>query len=102
MTDKNKADQSASPKKSHAHDTSANAQRARLLARLQLGPVDTFTARSELNVMHPGGRVAELRAAGHNIQTQRITLTDEHGRTHHGVALYYLGTVTDSNLGAAA
>jgi len=93
MKDKNKADQSASPKKTHLNDTSGHAQRARLLARVQTGPIDTPTARSELNIMMPAARVKELREAGHQIQTHRITTTDEHGRTHHGVALYYLGTL---------
>lgn len=29
---------------------------------------------------------------GHPIYTQRITITDEHGRTHKRVALYVLST----------
>ena len=42
-------------------DTSAPAQRTRLLERLQVaGRVDTFEAREELNIVHPGGRVLEL------------------------------------------
>ncbi|WP_349573295.1 helix-turn-helix domain-containing protein [Azotobacter salinestris] len=97
MTDKNKADRKASPKESPVHDTSTDAQRARLLARLQAGPVDTITARSELNIMMPAARVKELRDQGHPIKTHRITLTDEHGRTHHGVALYYFGMQADAS-----
>ncbi|WP_238474304.1 hypothetical protein [Pseudomonas cavernicola] len=46
MADKNKADQSASLKKTHTHDISSTAQRCRLLERLRLQPVDTITARS--------------------------------------------------------
>lgn len=88
-----KADQQASPTKTPVHDTSSHAQRARLLARLYLGPVDTITARSELNIMMPAARVKELREQGHPINTHRITITDEQGRTHHGVALYYIGTL---------
>lgn len=72
------------------HDTSGSAQRFRLLAQLRLGPVDTFTAMGALNICRPGARIAELRAAGHTIQTQRITMIDDHGREHHGIALYYL------------
>ncbi|MGH8436478.1 MAG: helix-turn-helix domain-containing protein [Pseudomonas sp.] len=100
MTDKKKADQQASPEKTPAHDTSADAQRARLLARLHSGPVDTITARSELNIMMPAARIKELREAGHPIQTQRVTLTDDQGRTHHGVALYYLSTYPVGRLAA--
>lgn len=102
MTDKKKADQQASPKKSHIHDTNADAQRARLLARLQAGPVDTITARRELNIMMPAARVKELRELGHAIKTHRITLTDEHGRTHRGVALYYIGTLPEERQEEAA
>ena len=90
MTDKEKADPKASPNTHNPNNTSASAQRARLLERLHAGPVDTITARNDLNLMMPAARIKELRNAGHNIKTQRITLTDEHGRTHHGVALYFL------------
>lgn len=97
MTDKKKADQQASPKENtRMHDTSAHAQRARLLARMQqAGSVTTIAARSELNIMMPGARVKELRELGHPIKTHRITMTDDHGRTHHGVALYYIGTLPE-------
>ena len=71
-------------------NTSANAQRTRLLARLQLGPVDTITARRELNILMPAARIKELKDRGHNIHAQRISLTDDQDRTHHGIALYYL------------
>ncbi|MGV8889952.1 MAG: helix-turn-helix domain-containing protein [Pseudomonas sp.] len=98
MTDKNKAAQQADPKKGALTDTCTDAQRARLLARLQTGPVDTITARSELNIMMPAARVKELRMQGHPIMTQRITLIDDHGRPHRGVALYYFGTQADSNI----
>ncbi|MGS0941473.1 helix-turn-helix domain-containing protein [Pseudomonas luteola] len=71
-------------------DTSGSAQRIRLLARLKLGPIDTFTAVRELNVCRPGSRISELRASGHTIHTQLITLTDDYGRQHKRVALYSL------------
>jgi hypothetical protein len=97
MTDKKKTDQTASLKKSRAHDTSADAQRARLLARVQqAGSVTTIAARSELNIMMPAARVKELCELGHLIKTHRITMTDDHGRTHHGVALYYIGTLVEA------
>lgn len=94
MTDKNKADQQASPKKTHVNDISGHAQRARLLARVQqAGSVTTIAARSELNIMMPAARVKELREQGHPINTHRITMTDDQGRTHHGIALYYIGAL---------
>ncbi|WP_137820944.1 helix-turn-helix domain-containing protein [Pseudomonas sp. D(2018)] len=78
---------------SHGHDTSAAAQRVRLLERLRLGPVDTITARRELNIMAPAPRVKELREAGYPIHTHLIRLNDDQGRPHRRVAQYYLGTV---------
>jgi hypothetical protein len=75
---------------SRLENTSNSAQLGRLLARLQLGAVDTLTARSDLNVLHPAARIKELKERGHSISKQRITMTDEHGRTHYGIALYYL------------
>jgi hypothetical protein len=101
MPAKRKADQQASPRKTHLKNTTAAAQRARLLERLQVGAVDTITARRELNILMPAARVKELRELGHPIKTHRITMTDEQGRTHHGVALYYIGTLPADIEGAA-
>lgn len=93
MTDKKKADQQAGLNKTPTNDITAEVQRARLLKYLKNGPIDTITARRELNLLMPAARVKELRDAGHPIQTQRITMTDDQGRTHAGVAKYYLGTM---------
>ncbi|KAF1003818.1 MAG: hypothetical protein GAK36_00179 [Pseudomonas sp.] len=91
MTDKKKADQQASPKDMRIHDTSGNAQRARLLAYLrQHGSINTFEAIRLLNILRPGARIAELRAKGHNIVTYLSTLQDDQGRDHQNVATYYL------------
>ncbi|PWY39827.1 helix-turn-helix domain-containing protein [Pseudomonas sp. RW409] len=89
---KKKVDQQASHKNTHVENTSGTAQRARLLERLQAGPIDTFTAIRELNIVRPGARINELRDMGHRIMTERLTLTDDQGRTHRGMALYYLST----------
>ncbi len=85
-----KANQQASPKKTHLDDTSGGAQRARLLAHLrQHGSINTFEAIRQLNIVRPGARIAELRAQGHNIRTHLSTLKDDHGREHPNVATYY-------------
>lgn len=101
MTDKNKADQLASHKKTHIHDTSSTAQRSRLLERLRLQPVDTITARRELNILMPAARVKELRDRGHDIRRHLITLTDDQGRTHNGIARYFLSTSTSTSTAPA-
>lgn len=92
MTDKKMADQQASQENTHVENTSGTAQRARLLERLQAGPIDTFTAIRELNIVRPGARINELRDLGHKILTHRLTLTDDQGRKHRGMALYYLSS----------
>lgn len=73
-------------------DLSAPGQRARLLERLQSGPIDTMTARLELNVLHPAARIQELRERGHRINTHRRTIEGSHGAKHPRVAVYYLST----------
>ncbi len=74
-------------------DSATEAQRARLLARVQESPIDTLSARTELNILHPAARIQELRDRGYPIKTHLITKTDEHGRKHQRVALYYIGTL---------
>lgn len=88
--DKKKADQQASPKHSSVENTTTQAQRARLLDALELGPITTIDARSRLNIMMPAARVKELRSLGHPIVTHLRDLYDEHGRRHSRVAVYYL------------
>ena len=75
-------------------------QRARFLKRLHIGPVDTLTARSELSILHPAARVQELKDQGHKILKHTLTLTDDQGQKHHGVALYYLGTTSPAEVEA--
>ena len=75
-------------------------QRARFLKRLLIGPVDTLTARSELSILHPAARVQELKDQGHKILKHTLTLTDDQGQKHHGVALYYLGTTSPAEVEA--
>ena len=92
MKTKKMADQQASHENTQVKNTSGTAQRARLLERLQKGSIDTFTAIRELNIVRPGARINELRQLGHKILTHRLTLTDDQGRPHSSIALYYLST----------
>ena len=61
----------------------------RVLSALRLGPLSTFEARRHLDVPHPGGRVHELRNAGHEITTFRVPEPSDIGRPHT-IALYVL------------
>ena len=71
-------------------DSSAEAQRFRLLARLRDGAVDTISARRDLNILMPAARIKELRKQGFQIETHRTKVFDDHGRPHARVAIYAL------------
>ena len=83
-------------------DCSVESQRARLLKRLQEGPINTFAARRELNVAHPAGRVQELREDGYNILTFRRPVFDDHGHKHSLVATYYLSSAANEGCAHAS
>ena len=62
-------------------------QVARVLARLQRGPATTLQLREEEDVLHPAGRVKQLRGRGHNIVTVFVDRQTTSG-TWHRVGLY--------------
>ena len=65
-------------------------QRAAILAALQQKPLSTIVARESLSVLHPAGRIMELRRAGHAIATLSQVVYDAAGQPHRS-ALYVLG-----------
>ena len=64
-------------------------QRLRLLAALQTGPVSTIEAREALALLHPAGRVMELRRAGYPIGMVWRIEVDGCGQSHR-VGVYHL------------
>ncbi|POZ52988.1 helix-turn-helix domain-containing protein [Methylovulum psychrotolerans] len=75
--------------KSHVnYSTENHAQRERILAWLLTKSLSTAEARRELDIMHPAGRVQELREQGHNIVTHWVV--DTGGKVNHRVASYVL------------
>ena len=91
--------QESSPKKSH--DMPSHIQRARILeALLKAGGKgkSTIQLREELDIMHPGGRVLELREARHRIETVWTVTGNAQGHQHR-CARYVLFA---SKAGAAA
>lgn len=66
-----------------------HAQRNRLLAYLHTKPIDTVTARKELDILMPAARVFELRQQGYDISTVRVDRVTDAGISHR-VALYVL------------
>ncbi len=71
-----------------SYSTDTASQRNRILARLQLAPMTTADARSELDIFHPAARIQELREDGHNIFTYWKTI--DTGKAKHRVASYVL------------
>ena len=71
-------------------DHTRNQQR-RLLAALRQGPLTTLDCRERLGIMHPGGRVLELRERGWPIVTVWGRQIDAAGQLHR-VARYVLAT----------
>ena len=60
---------SATDRQHHISSPTAT-QRARILARLKIGPATTQELRDELCIMHPAGRVLELRQRNEIITTR--------------------------------
>jgi hypothetical protein len=68
----------------------AGVQRQRLLATLRERPMSTIQIRKELDILHPGARVQELRDQGHRIITHPQDKPTECGVLHRRVAVYVL------------
>ncbi|WP_443698184.1 helix-turn-helix domain-containing protein [Pseudomonas sp.] len=90
MTDKKMADQQARHENSQVKNTSIEAQKARLVSRMEQGSIDTFTIMRELNICRPGARICDLRNSGYRIITSLAVLTDAWGCSHKRVAVYTL------------
>jgi hypothetical protein len=64
-------------------------QKEQLLAALRKAPLTTIAAREQEGIMHPGGRVSELRKDGYPILTHWSIEVDAAGQAHR-VARYVL------------
>lgn len=69
--------------------TSGNAQRVRILQALCLRAHTSYELR-KLGCYQAPARIIELRRQGHKISTKRVTIWDDEGFRHDGVALYTL------------
>lgn len=69
---------------------SATSQRQRILAHLKKHKsITTIEARSVLDILHPAGRIEELRAQGYVIDLIWVHVPTESGRVHR-VGKYFL------------
>jgi hypothetical protein len=72
-----------------SRSTNTEAQRAKLLASLRVGPQTTIQLR-ERGIMMPATRVFELKKLGHVITSELITQYDHNGFLHPKCARYHL------------
>ncbi|MGF6141324.1 helix-turn-helix domain-containing protein [Pseudomonas laurylsulfatiphila] len=91
MSENQTLNQQANQNNLQLTDKIGSAQRRWLLDWMHnRGPIDTLTARRDLNILMPASRIKELKNQGYTFHTRRITITDEHGRSHSNIALYTL------------
>ena len=78
-------------KTSKEYNTSLMAQRQRVLQHLQSGKsLTTQQARLDLDIMHPGGRISELKKHGWNIKMDWVCI--DSGKATHRIEQYYLSS----------
>ena len=70
------------------YDNSVSTQRKRLVKYFESNlRLSTMEARDKMGILHPGGRINELRAKGYLIETRWTNETDANGVPHR-VGLY--------------
>ncbi|QBR84711.1 hypothetical protein E3983_10250 [Legionella israelensis] len=67
---------------------SLSTQRKKILKHFEKCPqLSTMQARNDLGILHPGGRIMELRKKGYEIVTHWISEPDSNGDIHR-IGLY--------------
>ena len=69
-------------KKKKATPKSSPKQILKTLEEVGAKGMTTIQLREELDIMHPGGRIRELREIGHCIHTIRTTFENAQGHKH--------------------
>ena len=69
--------------------TSGEAQRQRILKALAQRPHSSYELR-KIGCYQAPTRIIELRRLGYDISTERISIWDDEGYRHSGIALYTL------------
>ena len=77
------------PNKFTPSNATKASQQGAILAALRVGPLTTVTSREALGVLHPAGRIMELKRLGFTIETRKVRRFDADGRPHT-VAEYVL------------
>lgn len=77
-------------------DTSAQTQRIQIIALLKEHQSMNTPEFRERGIMAPAPRIFELKAQGYDIRKVTETYTDNTGKTHRGVARYYLPSLSSN------
>lgn len=82
------------PKSKRLYSNAIRSQQARILKHFEECPrLSTLQARHEYGILHPGGRIMELRKMGYKIDTHWTDEADNNGEPHR-IGLYvYQGKV---------
>lgn len=73
----------------HNKSTSGESQRQRIIKALALRPHTSYELR-KMGCYQAATRINELRRLGFNIITERVSIWDDEGYPHNGIALYSL------------
>lgn len=73
----------------HGKSTASDSQRQRIIKALALRPHTSYELR-KMGCYQANTRVLELRRLGFNISTKRVSIWDDEGYRHDGIALYTL------------
>ena len=94
MTKKNRPEDPGNPKFKPLYNISCSSQRAIILKHFSDCPrLSTIQARDEYGILHPCGRIMELRKKGHIIDTHWTSEPDGNGVLHR-IGLYvYQGKI---------
>lgn len=83
---------------SDLYSNSASSQRSRILRHFEDSPrLSTIQARNIYGILHPPGRIRELRQKGHQIDTHWVSESDSNGVVHR-VGMYVYHGITENKL----
>lgn len=80
------------------YSNSLSNQRERILKWFSLNPkLSTMEARNELGILHPSGKILELRGQGHLIITYWVNEPDANGVMHRVGQYFYLSSKQEAD-----
>ncbi len=84
----------------HPYNNSPSSQRARIVSWFSENKprLSTTEAREILGVMHPAGRIQELKEGGHKIILNWTAQADANGVLHRAGEYVYLGCVKEESV----